>query len=253
MGERPARSLPRFRLPRWTEPGVAEKGSNPLTLMRAGRRRVEAERPTITWPRGRRVHGIDVVIVIDDSASTYSSDPERLRVIAAARLVNLLSRRRDRLEDRVGLVRFDQGVTRRVDLADPTSSRGRGELLDAIGRTPTGGGTNVVPALRAAQDMVRGGSGGVLIILLSDSDVLDLPGLVTGTDLANGLHVILLGSTPPPDWTGSAFTFTASDQQLADPVDLEKELVAVFKRAAGFPNEPGKATATGREGSSKAQ
>lgn len=168
---------------------------------------------------------IDLVLVIDDSGSTFGTDPGNHRYVAARRLVRALARsggwgrylrlrhrshlsRLDRAvisrsawaHDRVGLVCFTGHVTRSAPLAAVPECFD--ELLEFLAGPGPSGGTALAPAVRGAGRLLSAGEPvgsrqrRKVVALFTDGQVFDEPSDLAAacrTLRADSIHLISLG------------------------------------------------------------
>ncbi|MFO7898181.1 MAG: DUF4159 domain-containing protein [Planctomycetota bacterium] len=117
-----------------------------------------------TDPFDHRPPRVDVALVIDQSYSMRRNDPERLRVAAAKRFVELAA-----AGGRIGnvcVVAFDAESKTLLPLTPPSKTTA---FRRALGRISALGQTNMDRALeRAAAELERGGSAARTVLLLTD-------------------------------------------------------------------------------------
>ncbi|MFW6159458.1 MAG: vWA domain-containing protein, partial [Planctomycetota bacterium] len=117
-----------------------------------------------TGPFDHRPPRVDVALVIDQSYSMRRNDPERLRVAAANRFVELAA-----AGGRIGnvcVVAFDAESKTLLPLTPPSNT---GAFPRALGRISALGQTNMDRALKqAGAELERGGSAARTVLLLTD-------------------------------------------------------------------------------------
>lgn len=116
-----------------------------------------------------------VVLVIDASGSMAHNDPERVRVEAAQKMVEILKD-----EDYLAAIEFATGVRPLVPMRQVGGEAARQEIAALISGAGQRGDTNILGALRAAFHQLETVPAGArpFVILLSDGES-DVPGVTT--------------------------------------------------------------------------
>ena len=200
----------------------------------------EFDRPTVPPPVGNRGNEpAAIVLVIDDSGSTASTDPNGFRYTAARRLVNLLvdGVGGPPLGDRIGVVQFADQPQPWLPLTSVRNKRDRRKVRQAL-QPLAGGGTSIAPAITRAAHLLAGASDRRQICLLfTDGESIE-----SGYDLRRAterlpfgsLHVVVLGGELPEQWkdvpVGSVNTLTS----LSRPDDFEWLLGRALYRSLGL-------------------
>lgn len=182
--------------------------------------------PTVPLPVGvRDDKPVLVLKVIDESASEQSLDPRGHRHVAGRRTLALL---RDELRqdgDRMAVVHFTDQPTPWLGPTDPHSKAGYVALRRSLAPSGSGGGTDIVAALKWGARLVPGDwPGEVVAILLSDgqdSSTSDQLREAVGRFPAGAVHVISIGSPLPAQWAGVPLGSTTVVPSMARPDEVE--------------------------------
>ena len=171
-------------------------------------------------------HNLDVVLVIDNSGSMASNDPDGLRWSAAQLFVDLADS-----GDRIAALTFSAevqllGESREGDLTRIDDDGSRDRLKSTLGRREPEGATNMDAALRAAEELLSDNAVGnrQIIVFLTDGwpePESQRPGLteIIRTMGNNGVQVfpILLGNDVATD---------VADQMVRDTGSLRQDVAS---------------------------
>ncbi len=166
---------------------------------------LDDDRPTVPPPTGARAGDSDVVLVLDVSGSTGSTDPGGHRFTAARRIVNLLAEggAGGRFADRVGVVLFADSPVPWLPLT-PLDNREQRRRVRSCLRPINGGGTSIVPAIeRAAGILGRRSADHSAVLLFTDGESDETSSEFTAAVLkapTGSVHVVVLGQDLPAQW-----------------------------------------------------
>lgn len=197
----------------------------------------QLDQPTVPPPASNRGdRPADLVLVIDDSGSTETSDPQGWRYVAGRRIVNLLvdGLGGKPLNDRVAVIHFSDYPRPWLSLTPVHSRAGQGALRTAL-RPVTGGGTRIVPAIEKAAGMLRASRNRDVVVLLftdgesnesSDELRAACQRLSAGT-----LQVLALGDRLPEQWNHVPVGSVVPTSMIQKPDDIEWAMAKALYRS----------------------
>jgi Mg-chelatase subunit ChlD len=198
--------------------------------------RPEAEEPTVPPPEGRREEDADIVIVVDNSGSTAETDAEGFRHIALRRILNLLvdGIDGDPRDDRVAVVCFADYPYSYCPLTEVRSRAGRRKIRSFL-RPVSAGGTSIVPAIERAGHLARARRDRTTVFLIftdgeSPETTAELNSAIDRLPMGS-LHVVVLGSSLPPQWNDARAGSITPISDLTGPEDLEWALARALYRS----------------------
>lgn len=201
----------------------------------------ELDRPTVPAPIGQRGSApARVGLVVDDSGSTYSTDPNGWRYVAARRIVNLLVEGLggEPLPDEVAVIHFSDEPKPWLAPTAIATRMGRAAVRGSL-RAVAGGGTSIVPAIeRSATLLGRRRPGEEVIVLLftdgeSGESADELRGATQRLPIGS-LHVVALGEQLPAQWQDVPVGSVTAVATLKSPADVEWVMARALYRALGL-------------------
>jgi hypothetical protein len=197
----------------------------------------QLDRPTVPPPAsGRGETPADVVLVLDDSGSTQSTDPQAWRYVAARRIVNLMVEGigGEPLDDRVAVVHFADHPQPWLPLTY-LDTRARRAAVRTMLRPVVGGGTRIAPAIAKAAGLLQRRREREALVLLftdgeSDEPAADLSAACSR--LPHGaLHVVVLGGELPAQWRQVPVGTVTRLEAVCSPDEIEWVMAKALYRS----------------------
>ena len=138
------------------------------------RRGARVREPRMPIPRADSrtlAEALEVVVVLDESGSTASSDPDRQSHQAVLEIADWLDRYSGDARDRIGVVRFAD----RAAAIAPVRAKDAGRVLaqELAHAANVGGGTRLTPAVQVASQLLARRRGHRLAVLATDGQVVE--------------------------------------------------------------------------------